>query len=276
MPDFLFAMAAASRTRVKDAKSRRNEAALLGRVHALPEAPPWRHHPSGFELIAELKPRSPSGAFFATANAHVVRARGDAYARGGACVVSVLTEPDFFGGSLDTLAQMASSCGLPCLRKDFLVDPYQVLEARAFGAAGVLLIIRLLDDRLLEEMIAAADAVGLFVLLEAFDAEELDRASRALAGAPIVGALGVNARNLQTLAVDANRHAELAARAPGNLPLVAESGIATPDDAARVARLGYGAALVGEALMRSGDPERLLAEMLASGRKAASQTEDAR
>jgi len=273
MSDFLSEMAAASRLRVKAAKERVGEAGLLNRASALPGPKTLAHHPSGFDVIAEFKPRSPSGRTFATEASGEVRERGAAYARGGACAVSVLTEPEVFGGSLEALAEMAVWCGLPCLRKDFLVDPYQVLEARAFGAAGVLLIVRLLDDLRLAEMIAAANSVNLFVLLEAFDAGDLDRGTRALSGARAAGLLGVNARDLATLAVDANRHAELAPRAPAGVPNVAESGIATPEDAARVARLGYGAALVGEALMRAADPARLLATMIAAGREAASRRE---
>ena len=273
MLDFLSTMAAASRSRVKAAKARVRERELRHRVSALPKPAAWRQHPSGFDVIAEFKPRSPSAGEFPVASSYGVRERGADYARGGAAAVSVLTEPGVFGGSLEALAGMASSCGLPCLRKDFLVDPYQVLEARAYGAAGVLLIVRLLDCRLLAEMIAAAASLNLFVLIEAFDAEDLDRGSSALQGANAVGLLGVNSRDLATLAVDASRHSDLARRAPAGVLLVAESGIASANDSARVARLGYSAALVGVALMRAEDPAGLLETMIAAGREVTSQRE---
>jgi indole-3-glycerol phosphate synthase len=125
----------------------------------------------------------------------------------------------------------------------------------------------------LAEMIAAAAALRMFALVEAFAADDLDRAVDAFAGAPGACLLGVNARDLGTLAVDRARHAELAARVPAGIPLVAESGIATPRDAARVARVGYAAVLVGEALMRADDPADLLGAMIASGRLAAASRE---
>jgi len=269
MSDFLAAMGSASRERVRSAKAHLGEAELLRRASAQRDPIRLRRDASGFDVIAELKWRSPSGGSLLAKGSRNASILGDAYERGGACAVSVVTEPTAFSGSLEALSTVARQCELPTLRKDFLVEPYQVIEARAHGASGVLLIARLLDAALLEEMIATAAALNMFALVEAFDVDDLDRAVFALAGVGGTGLLGVNARDLKSLAVDANRHAELAARAPAGIDLVAESGIATPGDAARVARIGYGAVLVGEALMRANDPAAVLSSMIASGREAA-------
>ncbi len=273
MSDFLVGMAAASRRRALAAKARVREAELLRRASAQPEPLTLRLDTSGFDVVAEFKPRSPARGTMLAARSGSARDVGAMYARGGACAVSVLTEPAAFGGSLEALTEIAGRREIPAMRKDFLVDPYQVIEARAHGASGVLLIARLLEAGLLREMIDAAASASLFVLVEAFDLDDLDRAVDALSGARGAGLLGVNARDLATLAIDATRHDALARRAPADVRLVAESGIATPEDAARVARLGYSAALVGEALMRADDPVPLLTKMIASGREAATQRE---
>jgi indole-3-glycerol phosphate synthase len=159
------------------------------------------------------------------------------------------------------------------MRKDFLVDPYQVIEARAHGAGGVLLIARMLDATRLKEMLDTAASLALFALLESFDLRDLDRAVRALEHARGTVVLGVNARDLETLTIDAARHAALAPHAPRGSRLVAESGIATREDAARVASAGYSAALVGEALMLAPDPALALTMLIASGREAAPRRE---
>jgi indole-3-glycerol phosphate synthase len=273
MSDFLATMASASRARVRAAKQRVGEAELLRRASAQPVPIALSRDASGFDVVAELKRRSPSAGSLVAERAGTVSTLGEAYARGGACAISVVTEPTAFAGSLDELGAMAGLGRLPTLRKDFLVDPYQVIEARAHGASGVLLIARLLDAALLAEMIAAAVALRMFVLVEAFDAADLEGAVDAVAGSRGGHLLGVNARDLATLSVDATRHAELAARVPAGIDLVAESGIATPEDCARVARIGYAAALIGEALMRAGDPASLLGAMIASAREAAAPRE---
>jgi indole-3-glycerol phosphate synthase len=276
MSDFLAGMATASRARVRAAKTQIGEAELLRRASAQPDPIELRRDGSGFDVIAELKRRSPSVGSLVAGDASSVATLGEAYARGGACAVSVVTEPTAFAGSLELLAEMSRRGSLPTLRKDFLVEPYQVIEARAHGASGVLLMARLLDAALLAEMIAAAAALGMFVLVEAFDAEDLDRAVDAVAGSRGAHLLGVNARDLSTLAVDPTRHADLAARVPAGIAPVAESGIATPGDCARVARIGYVAALVGEALMRADDPAGVLRAMIACARDAAAHREAAR
>jgi len=196
------------------------------------------------------------------------------YARGGAAAVSVLTEPSRFDGSLEHLRRAAAALaplGVPAMRKDFLVDPYQVLEARAAGAGGVLVILRMLPRRRIEELLDVAAEHGLFVLLEAFDEADLElardlTASRAQAdgskqaGPPLL--VGVNSRDLQTLNVRQERFAALAPRLPEGLVAVAESGVASAADARHMRELGYGAALIGTALMARADPGELLREII--------------
>ncbi|NGP52854.1 indole-3-glycerol-phosphate synthase [Thioalkalivibrio sp. XN8] len=266
---FLDQMAAASAERVRAARATGSEAALLAACREAPAAPRLRL--GDFELIAEIKRHSPAeGALGAETD---VAARAGAYAAAGAAAVSVLTEPARFGGSLDDLeAAVAalSGTGVPAMRKDFLVAPWQVLEARAAGAGGVLLIVAMLADAVLREMLAAAREQGLFVLLEAFDEADLERAAPLCGGVPGASVLvGVNSRDLRTLAVDPSRLERLAPRLPAGVPAVAESGLHTPADAATAAALGYRLALVGTALMRAEDPGTLAGAMLAAGRNQA-------
>jgi indole-3-glycerol phosphate synthase len=268
---FLAQMAEHSAERVRTARAAGGEAALLEACRATPAAPPLR--PGRFELVAEIKRHSPAEGELGAATD--VAARAAAYAAAGAAAVSVLTEPARFGGSLEDLRTAVSALqgtGVPAMRKDFLVDPWQVLEARAAGAGGVLLIIAMLDDLRLQEMLAAAREQGLFVLLEAFDEADLERAGPLLApgaedGPPVL--VGVNSRDLRTLAVDPARLARLAPRLPRGVPAVAESGLHTAADAAEAAALGYRLALVGTALMRAQDPGALVGAMLAAGRDQA-------
>lgn len=266
---FLDQMAAASAGRVRDARAAGSEGALLAACRAAATAPPLRL--GDFELIAEIKRHSPAeGALGATTD---VAARARAYAAAGAAAVSVLTEPARFGGSLADLATAVAALagtGVPAMRKDFLVDPWQVLEARAAGAGGVLLIVAMLEDAVLREMLAAAREHELFVLLEAFDEADLARAAPLCGGTPKAPVLvGVNTRDLRTLAVDPARLERLAPRLPAGVPAVAESGLHTAADAAAAAALGYRLALVGTALMRADDPGALAGAMLAAGREQA-------
>jgi indole-3-glycerol phosphate synthase len=156
------------------------------------------------------------------------------------------------------------------MRKDFLVDPYQVWEARACGASGVLVIVRMLDDERIVEMIRAADEAGMFTLLEVFDESDLARAAvRCVPKNPAHDLwIGVNTRDLTTLAVVPGRLEEMAGRMPQGTIAVAESGIRTAEDAAGAARLGYSLALVGTALMQAPDPGALIVSMLEAGRDA--------
>jgi indole-3-glycerol phosphate synthase len=265
---FLEQMAAASRERVRHARTGQGVTALLAACRAA--EPPPKLELAGFDVIAEIKRNSPAeGVLGAEID---VAGRAVAYAGGGAAAVSVLTEPARFGGSLDDLAETVAALrpvGVPALRKDFLVDPCQLLEARAAGAGGALLIVAMLDDVLLGEMLATAAEHGLFVLLEAFDEADLERAGTLAAdrpgSAPVL--VGVNTRDLRTLEVDAARLARLAPRLPPGIPAVAESGLHTAEDAGRAAGLGYRLALVGTALMRAADPGGLVAGMVAAGRR---------
>jgi indole-3-glycerol phosphate synthase len=278
MSDFLADMARSSAARSAEAQQHEPIAALERRARGTPPAPPLRLSPSGFDIVAEIKLRSPAvGALQDPARDRLGRI--EAYARGGAAAVSVLTEPSRFDGALEHLREAAAvlaPLGVPVMRKDFLVDPYQVLEARAAGAGGVLLILRMLRRERLAEMLEIAREHGLFVLLEAFDVGDLELASELLAGAARGegrGAgrregvlLGVNCRDLTSLRVVPERFAELASRLPPGVPAVAESGVATPADAHRVRGLGYRLALIGTALMGREDAGGLLAEMLRTAR----------
>jgi len=271
MRDFLAAMAKSSAARAVAARSREPEAALRRRARAAAPAPPLRLDSAGFDLIAEIKHRSPSaGRLAPRATPANIAARAVAYARGGAAAVSVLTEPDAFGGALEHLEAAARELPVPTLRKDFLVDPYQVLEARAAGAGGVLLILRILDDARARELLEAARALDLFVLLEAFDEEDLQRAA-ALVTADTPGTIlfGVNSRDLADLTHETARHARLARAIPPGRRRVAESGIADAAGVRRAVRDGYALALVGQALMQATDPEAMVSELVTAGRAEA-------
>jgi indole-3-glycerol phosphate synthase len=186
--------------------------------------------------------------------------------------VSVLTEPTRFDGTLQHLeeaARVLAPLDVPAMRKDFLVDPYQVLEARAAGAGGVLIILRMLSRAGAEELLETAGEHGLFVLLEAFDSADLDMArlliERRLSRTSKV-LVGINCRDLVSLRVEPRRFAELAPALPQEVTAVAESGVATASDAVVMRRLGYRAALIGTALMTRDDPTALLAEILSAAR----------
>ncbi len=279
MPDFLSSMAEASRLRAAEARSRLSEGLLMRRAAQRSDPPVLRLDAAGFDVIAELKPASPVAGRLAAletsgTTTHVERAAR--YAEAGACAISVLTEPTVFGGSLDLLGAVAQAVAVPVLRKDFLVDPYQVAEARDEGASGVLLIARLLAGTLLDEMLNVASELRLFALVEAFDRADLERAIDAASASSGLVLVGVNARDLETLTVDPQRLGSLAAAADAGFPFVAESGLRTPEDAAGVAVAGYRAALVGEALMREADPRARLAAMIDAGRRAADAREAVR
>jgi indole-3-glycerol phosphate synthase len=267
---FLERMAAASRERVKTARAAESDAKLARRAERT--ARPPRLTLDRFDVIAELKLRSPAAGGLADGGFDP-KAQLAAYARGGASAVSVLTEPTEFKGELAHLAGAAAQLQplkIPAMRKDFVTDPYQVLEARAAGAGGILVIVTMLDDATVRALVDSARECGLFVLLEAFDRADLerlapyDRAPRADDRTPVLA--GVNCRDLRDLHVRFARFAELAPHLPKHLPTVAESGIATPADVATVAKLGYRLALVGSSLMRAADPAAALAALIAAGR----------
>jgi indole-3-glycerol phosphate synthase len=266
MSGFLDEMARSSAARVAEALFHEPAAALERRARETPPAPPLRLKAAGFDVIAELKLRSPAAGVLGDQNEDWL-GKVAAYARGGAAAVSVLTEPTRFDGSLDHLRRAAAALAphaVPAMRKDFLVDPYQVLEARAAGAGGVLVILRMLPRARIVELLDAAAELGLFVLLEAFDGPDLELA-RDLMGIRAerkeLLLIGVNCRDLQTLEVVPERFAALAPLLPQGHPAVAESGVAGAGDARRMHRLGYGLALIGTALMACEDPGRLLREI---------------
>jgi indole-3-glycerol phosphate synthase len=270
--DFLASMAASSRARSSAAQSLTSARELRARIAELPTAPPLETR--AFDLIAEVKLRSPAMGVLRDAAQEDIGARVATYARAGAAAVSILTEPSRFDGSLQDLAAGARALaplGIPAMRKDFLVDDYQVLEGRVAGASGVLAIIRMLPRAELERMIDAALELQMFVLLEAFDAADIELA-HALVDARRAHRklllVGVNSRDLVTLEVVPGRLDALAASLPGDVRRVAESGVVTAEDAARVAASGYDLALVGGALMSAADPAALAQEMLGAARTA--------
>lgn len=264
---FLGRMAAASRERVRRARHAVSEGLLADRARAVAPAPPLKL--GGFDVIAELKLRSPAAGGLA-AQDFDRGAQLAAYASGGAAAISVLTEPDEFHGAIEHLEEAAAdlaSHGCPVMRKDFLTSPYQVLEARAAGAGGVLVIVTMLEDSEIRELVDCAREYGLFVLLEGFGRRDLDR----IAALPVDPGrhpilAGVNCRDLRDLDMRFERFAELAPFLPAKLPTVAESGLSSAADAATVSQLGYELALVGSSLMQAADPERALRDFLAAGR----------
>ncbi|MGH8196869.1 MAG: indole-3-glycerol phosphate synthase TrpC [Steroidobacteraceae bacterium] len=265
-------MAAASQARVGELRVRESISQLRSRTNGT-GLPPRLQRRGRFDLIAEFKRRSPSAGSFMPCD---LAARVTAYAHGGATAVSVLTEPMQFGGDLShlrTAAEALTPLGVPVMRKDFIVDPYQVCETRAAGGGGILLILRILTRAQLAELLDCAREMSLFVLLEAFDEEdlelaeaELERGTPSADGSPLL--IGVNCRDLRTLEVRTKRLLELAHRLPGAAMRVAESGIETALDCTHLARAGFNFALVGGALMRAADPAPIIGGMLAAGRAA--------
>jgi indole-3-glycerol phosphate synthase len=257
---FLDQLLADARDRVAAARAIESLADLTARAQATPPPPSFRAAlaTAGVGIIAEVKRASPSKGELAPGIDAVEQA--SAYVAGGAAAISVLTEPARFKGSLEDLRRVAT-LGVPCLRKDFTVDPYQVWEARAAGAAAVLLIVAALDDAALAELHAEAESAGLDVLVEVHDDAELARATAV--GARIIG---VNARDLRTFDVDRDAFARLRPAFPADSLAVAESGIRGPDDVLRAADLGADAVLVGEALVTAPDPRAATAALATAGR----------
>ena len=246
------------------------------RQRATDAAPPRPLALGGFDLIAECKLRAPSVGVLSTAGdpTAVVCEQARAYARAGAAAISVLTEPSRFDGALSHLRAVCRTVQTPVMRKDFLVDPVQLDEAREAGASGALLITRMLSDATLTEMVDVARELGLFALIECFDAEDVQRTAAVL-GRTATGEVlvGVNTRDLRTLEVVGSRLGALApalSSLPEGVRWVAESGMRTPEDVARAAGHGYRLALVGSALMQSDDPRQLAQAMVRAGTNACS------
>jgi indole-3-glycerol phosphate synthase len=210
---------------------------------------------SELAVIAEMKAMSPSAGQL-TDGSYRPSAIAETYAKAGAAALSVLTQGSRFGGTPEHLALARRAVRIPVLRKDFVTDPYQVFEARAYGADAVLLIVAALDEAQLRELLALIRRLGMAALVEIHTTRELDTAISV--GADIVG---INHRNLKTLTVDTGLTARLRPRVPSGTVLVSESGIRDAGDARRMRVVGADAVLVGEALMRSDDPRTLIREM---------------
>ncbi|MFG1665895.1 indole-3-glycerol phosphate synthase TrpC [Streptomyces sp. Y7] len=209
----------------------------------------------GLAVIAEMKPRSPSKGALTDDYRPAERAR--AYRDGGAHALSVLTHEDGFGGRPEHLSVARAASGLPVLRKDFITDEYQLLEARALGADAVLLIVAALSAQRLTELLARTRELHMEALVETHDAEEVDTALEA--GATVIG---VNHRDLRDFTLDRTLSARLRPRVGAGRVLVAESGVRGAEDARALAGAGVDAVLVGELLMRSGDPGATIKELM--------------
>jgi len=252
MSDILDKIAAYKRQEVAERKAARSLSEIEAAARAATPPRGFKaaleraHAPGRLALIAEIKKASPSKGLIREEFDPPALAR--AYEAGGAACLSVLTDGPSFQGADAYLNQARAAVALPCLRKEFLVDPWQVAEARALGADAILVILAMVDDTLARELMAAAREHGMDALVEVHDAAEMARASRL--GADLVG---VNNRDLRSFVVDLAVTERLADQAPSGALLVTESGIFTPPDVARLERAGAKAMLVGESLMRQPD-----------------------
>ncbi len=245
---------ASVRTRLPDVISREETLRVAASMAPVPRSLAGALAGGGLSVIAEVKRRSPSkGAIDPSLDPGALAA---AYERGGAAAISVLTEVDHFGALSGDLAAVRAAVGVPVLRKDFVLHPAQVWEARAMGADAVLLIAAVLSDAELAIALDAARESGLDALVEVHDADEARRVTAL--GALIVG---VNNRNLQTFTVDLATAESLRSLLPPGCTTIAESGIATPEAASRMAAAGYDAVLVGEAAVRHPDPAAFVASL---------------
>ena len=259
-----------ARRRVADARAREPLEALRERAAVAPQGPAFRAALAGpgVAVIAEIKRASPSRGDLAPDLNAPAQARS--YADGGAAAVSVLTEPERFKGRLEDLADVAA-LGIPALRKDFLVDPYQIWEARAAGASAVLLIVAALDEPTLALLADEARAAGLDALVEVHDASEVAAVHRI--GADLVG---VNARDLRSFEVDPDAFRRLRPMLPDDAVAVAESGIRGPGDVEEAGSAGADGVLVGEALVTTNDPAALIHGLVLAGRGHVSEPRELR
>ncbi len=259
VPDLLVAIVAATRRRV-DVQTEEISMAEMERRAAVAAPPDGAFGEAisrrdRFNVIAECKRRSPSRGVLRMDYDPSSVARS--YEANGAAAISVLTEPAFFDGSLEHLTGVRQAVRIPILRKDFIVDRYQILEARAAGASAILLIVAALPPAELKALHAHATDAGLDVLVEVHGLDELPAALEA--GAHIVG---VNNRNLRTLAVNTELSGQVVDMLPGDIVKVAESGLKTEEDLRRLQKAGYSAFLIGERFMSADDPGLALREVL--------------
>ncbi len=256
----------------RDRTARAHEVLPLGdlrdRARRCPRPPSFAAALGGPDVavIAEVKRASPARGHLAIIPDAGGLAR--AYASGGAAAVSVLTEPAHFAGSLDDLVDVAAATPLPALRKDFVINPYQVWEARAAGAAAVLLIVAALEQDALATLLRTTSEAELNALVETHEEHEVTRAIGAFEAAGARGPLiiGINARDLTTLDVDPNRFAALRGHVPDTAIAVAESGVREPADVQRLAAAGADAVLVGEAVGTATDPAAAVRALVTAGR----------
>jgi indole-3-glycerol phosphate synthase len=262
-PDLLRAILAATERRVAVQAVRQPIATLEERARARGAARQVLRsaigRPDRTNIIAECKRRSPSKGVLRWNYDAVDIARG--YEAAGTAAISVLTEPTFFDGSIDDLSHVRAAVSLPLLRKDFIVDRYQIVEARAAGADAVLLIVAALDDSQLRDLMAAATENGVDVLVEVHDEHELERALRADASI-----IGVNNRNLRTLTVDVDASYRLARLMPPTVLAVAESGLRMAMELQSLRDAGYAAFLIGERFMAAENPGLALRGLLHEAR----------
>lgn len=259
--DILGKILAVKREEVAAGKARRSLEALQAACAELPAARDFagalkrRAAASRDAVIAEIKRASPSAGLIRADFDPAAIARS--YEAGGATCLSVLTDEPFFQGHADFLLQARAACQLPVLRKDFIIDPWQVWETRAMGADALLLIVAALDDTALAELSALGRELGLSVLVEVHDQAELDRALK------VPGDLvGINNRDLHRFVTDLDTSLRLAPQVPNDRLAISESGIHTPGDIARLRVGNIGAFLIGESFMRQPDPGRALAELI--------------
>lgn len=255
-------LAAHARERVEEAKKHVSLEDMKARAEASPN-PAFAFEKAlakkpDIAFICECKKASPSKGLIAPDFPYLQIAKE--YEAAGADAISVLTEPKWFLGSEQYLQEIAQTVSIPCLRKDFTVDPYMIYEARALGASAVLLIMSILDEKTAAEYLALADSLGLSALVETHSEEEVEAALRI--GARIIG---VNNRNLKDFSVDTENSKRLRRMIPENVLFVSESGVSSAEDVKTLRDIGASAVLVGETLMRAEDKTKKLAEL--RGRK---------
>ena len=260
MYDFLASMAISSRLRV-DVSSKKMPIEIIADL-CLKKTPLPFKLKNNFSIIAEIKKRSPADGLL-TNDSFSLNVQVKKYIDSEVSAISVLTEPDAFLGSvsdLQTVSSLAHKDNIPTLRKDFIVDSYQLYEARYFGASGALLIVKMLEDDLLISLIRVAQELSLFLLIECFDLDDIKRLNNVLANTAVRAnspplLLGINCRDLKTLNVNKSQFEKMSPHLISGYPWVAESGISEPFELKAIIEYGYHGALIGSALMKSSDPK---------------------